>query len=151
MEDLKRSLRIFSWYFPKFLSINYHIMNTKKALGFSVIAISLLLLAGCGGAKKAPVVTITGEVPAVIDTTVTKNKDATKEQCMDLMVFAFKVAQDQAQGKTDVATWVNKANDLELKYRAEGLEYEQACNKYLANTADMSFFNEVQKRVAELK
>ena len=50
-----------------------------------------------------------------------------------------------------MATWAQKANDIELQLKAKNLEYEQACNKYLANTADTSFYNDVQKRVKELK
>ena len=47
--------------------------------------------------------------------------------------------------------WAQKANELEIQYRAQNKEYEEACNKYLANTKNMDFYNEVQARVKELK
>jgi hypothetical protein len=67
-----------------------------------------------------------------------------------MMAYAFKVAQFQAQwDKTNVQVWAWKASDLEVKYRAQGLEYEQTCNKFLSSNA--SFMQAVQARVAELK
>jgi len=134
-------------------------MNTKKVVGFSLIACSFLLLAGCGNKtvevtdETTPVdETVTTPVDETVTTTDVKTTDANKEECIDLMVYAFKVAQLQALWDTaGMQTWAHKANDLEIKYRAQNKEYEEACNKYLANTADMSFYNEVQTRVKELK
>ncbi|MFA6255758.1 MAG: hypothetical protein WC606_01120 [Candidatus Absconditabacterales bacterium] len=127
-------------------------MKTKNVLTVSVVACSLLLLTGCGGTKKADV--STGAVTTInenVQTTgVANTKPATKDQCIELMAYAFKFAQLQAQGDTTaITTWAQKANDLEVKYRAAGLEYEQACNKLLS--ADINFMQVVQKRVAELK
>ena len=129
-------------------------MQTKKVVSFSLIACSLLFLAGCG--TKTPDVS-TNETP-VVDTTVkttdvnVKTTDATKEQCLELMAYAMKVAQLQSLWDTAaMTTWAQKANEIELQYKAKNLEYEQACNKYLADTKDMSFYNDVQKRIKELK
>ena len=120
----------------------------KKLLLLSAVIFSLLLVAGCG-TKKADI----SDTGTTAQTTgATTAKDATKDECLELMAYAFKVAQLQALWNTaGMSTRAQKASDLELKYRAEGREYEEACNKYLANTNDMSFYTEVQKRVKELK
>ncbi len=126
----------------------------KKSLLIAVVACSVLLLAGCGTTKKTDVSPTTGET----DTTVTETqspetattKSATKDECIELMAYAFKVAQYQAKWDTaNMAKWAQKANELEIVYRGEGREYETACNKYLADT--QNFYTEVQKRMAELK
>jgi hypothetical protein len=74
-------------------------MYAKKALGFSAIAISLLFIAGCGSTK-TPAIS-TGEVTTVKENvqtpTLTGTKDATQDQCIEMMAYAFKVAQFQAQ------------------------------------------------------
>jgi hypothetical protein len=71
---------------------------------------------------------------------------------LELMAYAFKVAILQASWDVAGATaWAQKAGDLELKYRAAGREYEEACNKYLTNTNGTTFYNDVQKRVKELE
>jgi len=110
---------------------------------------SLLLVAGCG--TKTTTTTPTTTTTTTTNATTT---NATREQCLELMAYAFKVSQLQALWDTAAMwTWAQKANDLELQLKAKNLEYEQACNKYLANTNmnDMSFYNDVQKRVKELK
>lgn len=129
-------------------------MHTKRVLAFSLIAFSLLFLVGC---KKAPTTpTVTTDQSVVNNGTVTPQtgttsaSDATKDQCIELMAYAFKVAQLQASWDTAaMSVWAQKANDLEIKYRGEGREYEKACNKFLADTT--SFYNDVQKRVKELQ
>jgi PBP1b-binding outer membrane lipoprotein LpoB len=74
-------------------------MNTKKMLSIVAISCSLLFLAGCGGAKTADV--STGTVPTVTEDTQMPNvpgtKNATKDQCIEMMAYAFKFSQDQAQ------------------------------------------------------
>ena len=112
----------------------------KKSLVISTIAFSLLLLAGCGSKT-----TTTTTTPITNTTKV----DATKDQCMDMVVYGMNIAL--AQTKWDTATvtkLTNEAADLEQKLRAENVEYEQACNKYMT---DMNFIKEVQKRTTEAK
>ena len=126
-------------------------MNTKKVVGFSLIACSFLLLAGCG-TKTVEITDGTTPVDAAVTTPNTKVTDADKKECIDLMAYAFKVAQLQALWDTaSMQVWAQKAGELESQYRAQNKEYEKACNKYLANTKNMDFYNEVQARVKELK
>lgn len=118
----------------------------KKSLVISTIAFSLLLLAGCGS-KTTTVTTSTTTTTTPI--TNTTKVDATKDQCMDMVVYGMNIAL--AQTKWDTATvtkLTNEAADLEQKLRAENVEYEQACNKYMT---DMNFIKEVQKRTTEAK
>gem|GEM_PF-5424441 len=75
----------------KFLFINYHIMNTKKLLFLSVAMFSLLLVAGCG--TKTTTTTPTTTTTTTTNATTT---NATREQCLELMAYAFKVSQLQA-------------------------------------------------------
>jgi PBP1b-binding outer membrane lipoprotein LpoB len=65
----------------------------KKLVLFSTIVFSLLFLAGCGN-KKADVSDTT-----TVDTTTTVTTeagDASKNECLELMAYAFKVAILQA-------------------------------------------------------
>lgn len=120
----------------------------KKLLSFSLIACSVVLLAGCGS-KKVDVsdVTVDTTVPAV--TTNTTKVDATKEQCLELVTYGMKVAL--LQTKWDTATAAKLADEaatLEKKFIAGNVEYETACNKYMT---DASFVQEIQKQVKELQ
>ena len=79
--------------FLKFLFINYHIMNTKKLLFLSAAMFSLLLVAGCG----TKTTTTSDATTSTTPTTTATTTNATKDQCIELMAYAFKVAQLQAQ------------------------------------------------------
>lgn len=63
----------------------------KKLLLISTLVFSLLLVAGCG--KKTETTTTD---TTTVDATTQTSTDATKEQCLELMAYAFKVAQLQA-------------------------------------------------------
>jgi len=64
----------------------------KKLLLLSAVIFSLLFVAGCG-TKKADI----SDTGTTAQTTgATTAKDATKDECLELMAYAFKVAQLQA-------------------------------------------------------
>jgi len=121
----------------------------KKLLSLSLIACSLVILAGCGN-KKADVsdtTTVDTNVPAV--TTNTKKVDATKAQCLEMVTYGMNLAI--AQWKWDTATVAKitaDASNLEAKFRTDNVEYENACNKYMT---DADFIKEVQKLTTGLK
>jgi PBP1b-binding outer membrane lipoprotein LpoB len=101
-------------------------MNTKKLLSISVIAISLLVFAGCKTKTvTAPSTTTTTTTTTTTPTTPTtpvangKTVSATQAQCLDLIAYGMKIAIDQGQAKTtDADALAKKASDLEMKYRA---------------------------------
>ena len=120
----------------------------KKLVLFSAVVFSLVLVAGCG-MKTTTVTTDTTTPTTTTTTTNTKKVDATKDQCMDMVVYGMKIALAQTKGDTATATKLaDEASALEKKMIAGNVEYEQACNKYMT---DMNFINEVQKRTAEVK
>jgi hypothetical protein len=82
-----------------FFTLNYYIMNTKKLLSLSVIMFSLVFLAGCGKSTTT-IPTVTTDPTAVTDTTTTtpeNTRDLTQKECIELVAYAFKAAQYQAQ------------------------------------------------------
>lgn len=127
-------------------------MNTKKLVSMSVVAISFLILAGCGQKKTVETTTV-NETPQVQDTQVqgavqnTAKVDATKAQCLEMTAYGMKIALDTAQWN-NTSKWLQKGADLEQKFRAENVEYEEACNKFMS---DPAFIQEVQKSLQELK
>ncbi|MCX6824113.1 MAG: hypothetical protein NT085_03215 [candidate division SR1 bacterium] len=123
----------------------------KKLLSFSLIACSVILLAGCGS-KKADVsdVTTTGNiaVPAVT-TTNGKKVDATKAQCLEMVTFGMNLAIAQSKGdKLNIEKLTQEAATLEKKFNTENVEYETACNKYMT---DADFIKEIQKLTTQSK
>lgn len=115
----------------------------KKLLLISTLAFSFLLVVGCG--KKTENITT--------DTTTqvqnTDKKEATKDQCFDLMELAAKAAVLQSKWETASATVLaDEAMNLEKKMIADNVEYESTCEKYMT---DMNFIKEIQKRVAEME
>jgi PBP1b-binding outer membrane lipoprotein LpoB len=111
----------------------------KKLVVVSIMAFSVLLLAGCG--KKAETVPTDDTVGT--ETVNTDKKEATKQQCYDIVKYGIDVAVAQAKGETKtVEELVNKAMALEEKYNLEGVEFENVCEKYMM---DADFMKMVQK------
>lgn len=121
----------------------------KKLLGLSLIACSVILLAGCGS-KKADVTDTTTDttVPAVTATNGQKT-DATRTQCLDMVKFGMNLAiAQQKWDKMNIEKLTQEAAALEKKFNTANVEYETACNKYMT---DASFIQEVQKLSTQLK
>lgn len=131
-------------------------MPTKKIITMLVIASTVVALAWCKTKKadETPAVVQPAEQTAQVEQPAPQAQDAkktpaTKDQCMDLTAYAMKVAIDKAQGKdADALKRAQMASDLEVKYGAMNVEYEEACGTYMT---DPSFMQAVQKRIAELK
>lgn len=127
-------------------------MQTKKLLLLSSIVFTLLLLAGCGKKTETETVTPDEWMPTVETTTVettSKTVPATKEQCLELVVYGMKVALLQTKWETATATKLaQEASDLEKKYISSKIEYEESCGIYMI---DKDFVQEIQKRVAEVQ
>ena len=75
--------------------------------------------------------------------------DATKDQCMAMVVYGMKVALAHTKGDTATANKLaNEAMELEKKMIADNVEYETACEKYMT---DASFVQEIQKLTADMQ
>ncbi len=126
-------------------------MFAKKLLVVSAITLSLVVVAGCK-TKTADVskdATSPTAATATQETQNTAKAPATKEQCMDLITFAMKVASLKAQwDEAGALRFAQQASDLENKYINQNVEYEEACAAYMT---DMAFAQEVQKRMTEIK
>ncbi len=117
----------------------------KKLVVVSIMAFSVLLLAGCG--KKAETVPTDDTVGT--ETVNTDKKEATKQQCYDIVKYGIDVAVAQAKGETKtVEELVNKAMALEEKYNLEGVEFEKSCEKYMT---DREFIMMIQEGTKEMQ
>lgn len=127
-------------------------MQTKKLLFLSSIVFTLLLLAGCEKKTETQMVTPDEWTPIAETTTVettSKTVPATKEQCLELVVYGMKVALLQGKWNTASATKLaQEASDLEKRYISSKVEYEESCGKYMI---DAAFVQEIQKRTAEVQ
>lgn len=109
------------------------------------MAFSVLLLAGCG--KKAETVPVDDAIGT--ETVNTNKKEATKEQCMEIVKFGMDVAIAQSKGDMQTAeALAKKAMALEEKYNLEGVEFENVCEKYMM---DADFMKMVQEGAQEMQ
>lgn len=121
----------------------------KKFL-ISIFAIgSLAFLVWCGGTKTTDVVPTDGTTVENTTTTTTKTRDLTKDECIELVAYAMKAAQYQAQwDNATFMVWAQKTADLQAKYELNDAQYEESCGMLMT---DMTFMKTVQKRITELK
>lgn len=121
----------------------------KKLVVVSIMAFSVLLLVGCG--KKAETVpadetVVTESVDT--ETVNTDKKEATKEQCYEIVKYGLDVAIAQAKWETKtVEELVNKAMALEKKYNLEGIEFENSCEKYMIDREFIKMIQEGSKNM----
>ena len=123
-------------------------MNTKKLLSISVVVCSFLFLAGCSG-NKAAVAPSSGTTTGTQNAQGTTKVDATRAQCLEMTSYGMKIALAQAKWDTATVTqYTQKWAALEQQFLAGNIEYQQACNKFMA---DSTFIQEVQKSLQVLK
>lgn len=116
----------------------------KKLLLVSIMAFSVLLLVGCG--KKAE--TVPTDDTVVTETVDTDKKEATKEQCYEIVKYGLDVAIAQAKWETKtVEDIVQKAMALEEKYNLEGIEFENSCEKFMTDPEFIKMIQEGSKEI----
>ncbi len=117
----------------------------KKLLLVSAMAFTVLLLAGCG---KTTEVAPTDEVVSVTETSDVTKKEATKEQCFEIVKYGMDVALAQMKGETKTAEdLAQKAMALEEKYNLEGVEFENTCEKYMTDAEFVQMVQEESKKM----
>ena len=122
-------------------------MNAKKLLGISAIVVSFIVVAGCGRSASNDAPTDEEGTNEVITTWTTSN--ATEDQCVELMAYAYKAAQYQSQGNNAAFMGLaQKISALEEKYKLNDKEYNRICTSLVLNP---NFMKMVQKRMAELE